>query len=477
MKKVKKVSFLVISFLIVLLLISCKTKTYSLENKSSYITINHPNLNKIKENESITLTISIPEEKVIDYLLINNDKITITTNTYSFTIKQNTVIDVIFKDVFSPNYFSLNLPKYVTANIDDLTNIYKGTTITLTINEPVKRVFDKLFINKEIITSLTNNTYTFNIKENTVVNVYFLFLDDWLNTSFVEKLNFGVNMLKTELIKPGTLEINLEVLNETNINNLSIVFNINKDKKILESLLETNEFSLYYDNKHSYFKIKEELEDELFYYLSSYFLINLNYYIDDNNSFTAFYVLYDVLENIIKNYTNEAFIDSIILLKKENKNKILAIINNDLLQNINSLEPYRELFMLLPEFNAILEIYFDNYELDYFTFELSLENTLIKGELTYTEKLIHKPDFTDECDFKDVKDYVYNIYLNDSNKISVTLNNYFVNEFINNIESFDILNKLNVEGLYLDKDFIYPLVINDLNNELLNIYIKWQVVQ
>src|SRR5690554_3700512 len=264
MKYLKRRILIFSLLLTIIILISCSNKTYKLTIDSN-IEVNVNNLKKIKENELVTITITIPTNKSIDYILFNEEIIYLTRNTYSFIMTEDVVIKVIYKNI-DTGIYSLNLPLEVTTNIKDLNNIKKDTLITLKINIPPKRVFRVLRINNQTVDTLTENTYSFTITENTVVSVYFDFLDNYKPVVITEVLAFGYRLKDLNIISEGLLNIK----GNFNESTLNFDFLLDEDIKIIKSKgelnINNNNINYYYDNDNTYLKIENETIKESKYY-------------------------------------------------------------------------------------------------------------------------------------------------------------------------------------------------------------------
>lgn len=494
MKRLKKAVFLLTFILITSLLFSCGNNVFSLEHDSN-ISTNLTKLTKIKENTKVVLTIDVPEGKVIDYLLFNEQKLTLLSNIYVFEINEDVVVKAYFKDDFELNYYTLSLPDNVNSDVDDLTKIKKDTLITLTIDLPLKRLLDKLLINEKEAKNIINNTYSFVLTENTVVKAYFIFEDGWKKASLYETLTFGTLITTMEFIKEGHLEANIELKENEEISELQVLLNIDENKEIKEAIGSVNYFyeetnpsiNFYYDTLYSYVEYIESEEVVKFSYLSDLLLFKINnldeFIGEEGNDLTDIEFISTIISELSKillsNMNNDYLNDNVFLLKKFNRYKFLVIANKEILLNLNGLEDYVELITLLPDFELVLEMYFTGLNVSHLDFDIKIGKesiTEVKGNLSYTTKTITKPDNLDDYPLLDSTSYQYNIYLNELTMLDIEVAGYLVDEVIKifDFNDYSLFEQINISGLYLDKDYLYPLTAEALKENNTNIYIKWK---
>lgn len=494
MKKFKKVFFLLFVILFSTLLFSCRDKGFTLEHDEN-ITTNLSELNNIEEDTKITLTINVPEGKAIDYLLFNEQRLALSSNVYVFHITEDVVVKVFFKDYVAPNFYSLTLPENVTADVDDLKEIRKDTLVTLTIDVPQKRLIDKLLINDVAANNIVGNTYSFILTENTVVKVFLVFEDNWKKASLYETLTFGSLITTTEYIKEGYLETNIEMKEDGNVNELSVLLNIDENKEIIEALgsakyvYEDNNplINFYYDSIYSYVEYIDNEKTTRLSYLSELLLMRINnleeFIGEEGTNLTDLEVISNMISELttilLSNMNNEYLNDNIFLLKKLNRYKFLVIANKETLLSLNGLEDYYELLTRLPNFEFVLEVYFKNLDLTHLDFEIKIGDgviTNIKGSLAYTDKTIVKPTNLDDYLLIDLSSYQYNLYLDEVTMLDIEVSSYIIDEIVEyaDFNDYTLLEHFNISGLYLDDAFLIPLTKEALKENNTNIYIKWK---
>lgn len=206
-------------------------ETFSLSIPSG-ISVNVPSLTAIMKNTQITLTVTPPEGKELKSLKLNSVAVAVTNNTYTFSITENTVVTIEFKNIdTSEETFSLTLPEGVTANVDDTSSIEAGTTVTLTITSPEGKEIDFLKVNSNQVV-VTVNKYAFVITENTVVEVAFkdiIDLNSWVQLNKSEMISF-LNSLNLEFYHEGNLRLLMESLNDGE--ETTLIFYSNFDAKL-----------------------------------------------------------------------------------------------------------------------------------------------------------------------------------------------------------------------------------------------------
>lgn len=191
MKNLRKILFVFIVVFSLLFLANCKKKEFYSLDIPEHITVDVSDLTKIKKNTKITLTITYPEGKELDFLKVNDDIVEVTNDKYTFKIVQDTIVKLTLKNIgdVGVELFELTLPEGVKANITNLGSIEKGTSITLTITPPKNHELDKLYVN-DVVVSVIDNSYTFVLQKDTVVIVEWFSLDGWKPFSKKEVYNF-----------------------------------------------------------------------------------------------------------------------------------------------------------------------------------------------------------------------------------------------------------------------------------------------
>lgn len=126
---------------------------------------------QIEKDTSVTITVKVPEGKLLDKLTVNGVVVVVVDNKYTFTITKDTTASVTFKDHVIPVItYTLTVNEGLTA--DKTGDIAADTLVTLTITIPTGKELDKLTVNGTVVT-VTNNKYSFNITQNTEAVVTF----------------------------------------------------------------------------------------------------------------------------------------------------------------------------------------------------------------------------------------------------------------------------------------------------------------
>ncbi len=208
--KIKKLLFIFIFLGVAIVLASCGTRTYSLTLPAE-VTANISNLETIEVGTEVKLTVNVPANKEVESFKVNNVEVSLDNLTYTFSIRQNTVVTVTFKDIVIEEVrYRLTLPDGVTANVSGLDSILENTEITLTVSVPEGKFLDQLKINNDVV-SVSNNKYTFNITRNTVVSVVFGDVDPEVTTyKLTLPANVTANVANLDRIVENT-EVTLTV--------------------------------------------------------------------------------------------------------------------------------------------------------------------------------------------------------------------------------------------------------------------------
>lgn len=493
MNHIKKITLLILFTFLSLLIVSCGAKNYSL-TLGENISANVSNLKKIKEDTNIKLTIQIEEGYKVEYLLLNDQKIYIDTNTYSFTINDNTNVSVYFTEDLDFNYFKLRLPNYVVADVDDINRIYYDTLVTLTIDVPLKRTFKELLINDEKITSLVDNQYSFNIKEDTKVSVDFTFDDGYKQASNLELIGLTTTLNEISLFKEGTLKLSSSMSYNNDLSEGDFLININEDLKFDEvlgsyNLLFNNEsvkYDYYYDEDYAYIKTTNE-QIKKRRYDADYFFLKIGNMEELLDSFEIEYLNQLEFFNEIFNKTFGLFIsaiafdkdfqDNFVILKKGSQYKIIITFDEDVVKHLLKMAKLDDLDINISPFKGALELAFNRNEVTglNFLFELDGENKFVlESGLLYTNEVINKPTDLNEYEYIEQSNYEYNIHV-DEYVVNIVAKDYIVDLIVDldlDEEVIDVyLNRFGIEGFYSDSEYNNKLSVSDLKNSPLDIYI------
>lgn len=166
----KKVFFIFMLFISTVLLVACnEAESYSLTLPSE-VSASVENINEITKDTMVTLTISLPSGKSLEWLKINDVEVEVQSLKYSFKINQDTVVLVSFKDIDVKETYSLTLPDEVKSDQVDNTIISSSTLVTLTIETKEGFILEWLKVN-DVSVEVSNNTYKFNISKDTIVTI------------------------------------------------------------------------------------------------------------------------------------------------------------------------------------------------------------------------------------------------------------------------------------------------------------------
>jgi len=176
MKKILKISQILLVLLASLLLTSCKEKTFSviLEPRENIIVDEDLNLGKLLKDTSFTLQVVPPEGMEVDKFIVNGKVVELQQdNKCNILVTQDLVIRVTFKEIeVPPETFSLTLGDGISADIADLAEIDYGTKVNLTIHIPQGKEIDRFTVDGFQI-QLSSPTYQLTVTQNHVVRVTF----------------------------------------------------------------------------------------------------------------------------------------------------------------------------------------------------------------------------------------------------------------------------------------------------------------
>ncbi len=137
------------------------------------ISSNQEDDNKIKENTTVTLTLTTPVEDIASFKINGVEKKdALVDNTYTFIMTENVVVTAIVNV-----YYHLVLPEGVTSNQEDDNKVKKDTMVTLTLATSIEEIVSFKVNDIEKKGEINNNTYTFVVTEDVTVvvtlNVYY----------------------------------------------------------------------------------------------------------------------------------------------------------------------------------------------------------------------------------------------------------------------------------------------------------------
>lgn len=138
---------------------------------------------QVVSGTTVTITVTVPEGKVFEKLLIGDEEFTELTedNTYTFTITKNVNITVTYTDVVVIEKFNVTL---TGEGLDSsaLLEVEEGTEVTLTVVVPEGKVFEKLLVN-EVEVVVVEGIYVFTIAED--VTAVVSYTDEVVEPTFV----------------------------------------------------------------------------------------------------------------------------------------------------------------------------------------------------------------------------------------------------------------------------------------------------
>ncbi len=203
MKKTEIVKTVFILFFIGVLFLSCKNdveKTFKLTLSSGVkvVSPNDLNLDSVKEGITVTLEVTIPENKEVSSFTVNGEKNSLDANNqYDLTVSSDIDVAVSFEN--KVGFYSLSLSEgidVVSPSGVDLNTIQGNTEITVEVTIPTNQAVDSFTFNGSLESLDESNRYTFNISEYTSIVVSFVNL---------VSLTLGENL---ELVSPTGLDLN-----------------------------------------------------------------------------------------------------------------------------------------------------------------------------------------------------------------------------------------------------------------------------
>ncbi|MCU4116983.1 hypothetical protein N8G13_00705 [Mycoplasma zalophi] len=158
-----------------------EVNTYSLNLQSQELSVNGDlDLTKISYGTSVSVNISVPNNKKIAKLLLNGSdrRHSVNNNVYTFEITNNTDISVEFKEISSQKqYYSLTLGENLVVSDDINKDRVEGTqSVRIFINIPSGKEIKSLLVNDVNQLENMNEDKTFidlNLTKNTNVSVTF----------------------------------------------------------------------------------------------------------------------------------------------------------------------------------------------------------------------------------------------------------------------------------------------------------------
>ncbi len=123
-------------------------------------------LTNLLAGAQVTVTITVPEGKVIDKFKVDGVEVAVSGNTYVLTVSKNHTLSVSFKDIYT-----VSLGEGLSST-DPLTNLLAGAQVTVTINVPEGKKVDKLMVDG-VEVAVSGNTYVLTVSKNHTLSVSF----------------------------------------------------------------------------------------------------------------------------------------------------------------------------------------------------------------------------------------------------------------------------------------------------------------
>ncbi len=488
----------------------------------SGVTANVANLDEVLKGSDVTLTINVPSGKLLDSLVVDGHQVAVIGNTYTFTILKDVTVSVSFKDPAPTDvFFKLTLPSGVTANVTNLDEILEGTAITLAIAAPTDYRLDYLKVNAELV-NVVNNSYTFTITQDTIVEVEFKYDDGWEEALFSEVVEF-LNQLSGEFFQPGTLgfELNLNADEIKMFAEALILFD--QDLNVVEAVINYDSFyeeelqerlGIYNDGLYLYYleeAFGEDIEDGE---ESMVMVLNINAqlletivplalmtFLEEEISFLPGgpHSINEFLNLVIglgSGFITED-LELLMLFEFSKKDDFLKLALN--IDNAKIMELSQEFGEAFAEFefdeldNSEIEINFEviftNYKFKSIGLNVSIEteeNYLsIGGFLGYSEKAIKAPFELNQFDVSELESITYYFHLGEDKIEEFIVQKDFVENLLEEIDDPEIIEMMISYlspyqkgyypiGFYLDVDFTTPLSGDDLLTDNLAVYVEWE---
>lgn len=297
------------------------------------VSANIGDLDNILQGSEVILTITVPENKLIDSFKINNESKTVVNNQFTFNITENTVVEITFADIEpEATYFKLTLDPGITSDVTNLNQVEENTLVTVTITVPENKYVDSFKVNGEE-KELSNNSYSFTITKNTNITVtfedltqgvtyYSLILPTEVNSNFTNLTQIEENsevILTLNLV--GNLEVDKFLVNneEVTLVNNKYTFNITKNTTVevvyltaweeveqtdIEALVNSLDLTIY---RPGTFKlVNRQIVDEHKVDIVSWFLLDENFDLIQGYEINSSYSQ-DILENVFINYLDGSY--------------------------------------------------------------------------------------------------------------------------------------------------------------------------
>ncbi len=391
------------------------------------------NLKKIKENSEVELTVSVPRKKELDYLKINGIIIKPQTNTYTFFITSDTVVEVSFCDPEGWNEATFEQVVSFFATVDEELIRPGNLKVTLNSDQEAGYLNGIFTLDEDFEVSFSKGEVSaFLIDEQIVVNYY---SDETFVYAEQTTLDLTGNPIDS---KKDVYLLNIG-------SNIFELFGSELDFLPQGSPLIGALLGLLFSSKIGDLK-------------TNYELLNL--------------IRFETKAELFKIVLSLDKADLINFLDKENNLSELLELIPDLVE-------------LSDEFSLEIEIVFKNGEFHELTIYSSttLDEELVEfdGSIEYTEELITPPADLAEYDTASVEPITYQIHFGalqaEEIIISKNIAETLIAEFGAETEVIELLELFNnsfVSGFYIDSDYQNSLTFGDLLTDDLNIYIEWK---
>ncbi len=452
------------------------------------VSTNLINLTQIEAGTEITLTVTPPANKSVESFKVNDVEVALDNNTYTFNITKDTVVTVIFKGEEVTSYYSLTLPEGISANVSDLTEIKENTVVTLTVRLDLALQLESVIVNGQAVT-LVNDSYTFTIKEDTVV--YIAYSQDWVEVDQANGIQV-FNNLDFDLFKAGTIKYDYTITEDEYIEDQTMLIDIDGNLNIiLATVVNKKYYNGELDEVHStyldglyYYEIIDSYSngqvyytfENVFYFDSSLQAMETFGMLAAENPFMPVgflsindFITYSLL-NSGQDFTSGEHLNSVEFMRKGSLFKVSF--------NTGNIDVF-DLFNEYTTENTTSQISFIFDALSLKEINIELDNN-IDLTISYTEQAIDVDQRFGLMDTSTIGHYTYYYHLGDGEIVEIKLDEGIANElpYFITFEIFSLLNPYKenkrVKAFYLDEDFTIELEPSDFLTDELNIYVKWE---